>query len=169
MPILNIEIKARVNNPEVIEKKLLYLDAKFIGMDHQVDTYFNNASGRLKLREGNIENSLIFYRRIETKDLKKSEVLLQKLGPDNSGLKSILDKIHGTWKVVKKQRKIFFIENVKFHIDKVHGLGSFVEIEAIDDNGKLGEKLLSEQCKRYVQVLGIDPSDFIDKSYSDMI
>ena len=169
MSILNIEIKARVQYPEQIEQILSEHNAKYVGKDLQIDTYFRIATGRLKLREGNIENSLIFYNRLETKDLKKSEVLLQKLGPDNAGLKSILDTLHGAWKVVRKERKIFFIENVKFHIDEVAGLGSFVEIEAIDDNGMHGEQMLRDQCARYVQLLGIKTSDFVDKSYSDMI
>ena len=41
------------------EHQLLLLNPKFIGEDNQEDTYFNVAKGRLKLREGNIENSLI--------------------------------------------------------------------------------------------------------------
>jgi len=42
---------------------LLMLHPKFQGLDHQIDTYFNVQKGRLKLREGNIENSLINYDR----------------------------------------------------------------------------------------------------------
>ncbi|HFD33211.1 MAG TPA: CYTH domain-containing protein, partial [Gammaproteobacteria bacterium] len=48
----------------------------------------------------------------------------------------------GIFKIVDKQRRIYFIGNVKFHIDEVKGLGSFVEIEAIDEDGNIGlEKL----------------------------
>ena len=32
--------------------------------------------------------------------------------------------------IVKKKREIYYIRNVKFHIDEVPGLGSFAEIEA---------------------------------------
>lgn len=38
----------------------------------------------IKLREGNIENSLIWYNRIEAKDLKKSVIKLQELFKNNA-------------------------------------------------------------------------------------
>ena len=56
MPILNIEFKARAKDIAALETILQQHDPRFIGEDHQVDTYFNVQTGRLKLREGNIEN-----------------------------------------------------------------------------------------------------------------
>ena len=35
-----------------------------------------------------------------------------------------------------KKREIYFIHNVKFHIDNVKNLGTFIEIEAIDEYTK---------------------------------
>lgn len=169
MNILNIEIKARCSNPEIIEEILLKNNAKYIGEDHQIDTYFNTEKGRLKLREGKIENSLILYNRIETKGLKKSEVILYKPKNDFNSLKQILTTTLGEWVVVDKTRKIFFIDNVKFHIDKVKGLGSFIEIEAIDKKGNIGEEKLREQCTKYIKLLKVNSSELIDKSYSDLI
>lgn len=63
MAILNFEFKARAGNLKNWEDQLLSLNPKFIGEDNQIDTYFNVPEGRLKLREGNIENSLIWYKR----------------------------------------------------------------------------------------------------------
>jgi len=63
MAILNFEFKARTADIKKLEDQLLLLNPKFIGEDNQADTYFNVAKGRLKLREGNIENSLIWYER----------------------------------------------------------------------------------------------------------
>ena len=63
MPHINFEFKATTNNLSFLENKFLELNPKFIGEDHQADTYFNVEKGRLKLREGNIENSLIYYER----------------------------------------------------------------------------------------------------------
>ncbi len=169
MNILNIEIKAKCNNPNIIEEILINNNAKYIGEDHQIDTYFNNDNGRLKLREGRIENSLIFYKRIEKKGLKKSEVILYKPKDDVKALKQILTTTLGVWVVVDKIRKIFFIDNVKFHIDKIKYLGSFIEIEAIDNKGNIGEEKLREQCNKYIDLLKVNTSDLIDKSYSDLI
>jgi predicted adenylyl cyclase CyaB len=169
MNILNIEIKASCNNPEIIEEILLKNNAKYIGEDHQIDTYFNTEKGRLKLREGKIENSLILYNRIEIKGLKKSEVILYKPNENIKSLKQILENTLKVWVIVDKTRKIFFIENVKFHIDKVKYLGSFIEIEAIDNSGNIGEEKLRKQCNKYIDLLKVDSSNFIDKSYSDLI
>jgi len=169
MNILNIEIKASCNNPEIIEEILLKNNAKYIGEDHQIDTYFTTEKGRLKLREGKIENSLILYNRIETKGLKKSEVILYKPNENIKSLKQILENTLKVWVIVDKTRKIFFIENVKFHIDKVKNLGNFIEIEAIDNIGSIGEEKLRKQCNKYIDLLKVDYSNFIDKSYSDLI
>jgi adenylate cyclase class 2 len=63
MSITNFEFKAVTQELNDLENKLLSLGPKFIGEDNQTDTYFNVSAGRLKLREGKIENSLIYYER----------------------------------------------------------------------------------------------------------
>ncbi|MDE3183671.1 MAG: class IV adenylate cyclase [Bacteroidota bacterium] len=167
MKITNFEFKTRSKNIELLETKLLKLDPVFKGEDHQVDTYFNIEKGRLKLREGNIENSLIYYERKDVSDTKQSDVLLYQFQPDLS-LKEILTKVHGIKVIVDKRRKIYFIDNVKFHFDTVDKLGTFVEVEAID-TGNIGIEKLKEQCKYYADFFGIHDSDYEAKSYSDLM
>ncbi|MBK7871188.1 MAG: class IV adenylate cyclase [Saprospiraceae bacterium] len=165
---LNIEIKAHCADPEKARAILLENKARFIGEDHQIDTYFNVNTGRLKLREGNIENALIHYNRIDQSGPKKSEVLLYQSQP-NSSLKALLTKALGVLAVVDKRRAIFFIDNVKFHIDRVNKLGHFIEIEAIAENGDTTEQELLIQCEYYMQLLHIKETDLLTHSYSDMI
>ena len=129
MTHLNIEFKAVANNIEALEEKLLSLSPKFIGEDHQKDTYYDVQIGRLKLREGNIENALIWYQREDIAGAKQSDILLYQHAPDEA-LKQILVKLHGIKIVVDKIRKIYFVDNVKFHFDRVKGLGTFIEVEA---------------------------------------
>jgi predicted adenylyl cyclase CyaB len=169
MSIRNIEIKCKHNAPSKIEEILLAQGAKYIGTDFQTDTYFNTPIGRLKLREGNIENNLIFYNRIESKSLKDSNISLYPVTDDPSKIKDILDQAYGISVIVRKERKIFFIGNIKFHIDWIDDLGSFIEIEAIDDDGSIDLNTLKDQCAKYIRLLELDPNDFIDQSYSDMI
>ena len=76
MPHVNIEIKARCNDHEKIRGILKSRNADFKGIDHQIDTYFKVNNGRLKLREGNIENHLIFYQRSDQEGPKQSDVIL---------------------------------------------------------------------------------------------
>lgn len=168
MGIINIEIKARCSNPDKIEFILMQENAQFKGIDHQVDTYFRVVSGRLKLREGNIENALIHYQRSDQSGPKASHVTLYTPQP-GPALKEILTNSLGILTVVDKERKIFFIENVKFHIDDVKGLGHFLEIEAIDRLGTIGKQRLREQCDHYLEVLGVKEKELEAESYSDML
>ena len=168
MAINIIEFKARVNDHAAIETLLLSLNPFFIGEDRQVDTYFNLAAGRLKLREGNIENALIWYDRADDAGSKQSQVLLHKHQPGTS-LKDILIKLHGVKVVVDKVRRIYFIDNVKFHFDNVQGLGKFIEVEAIDETGELQLDKIQQQCDYYAALFEIKPIDYIAVSYSDLL
>lgn len=168
MATVNIEFKARTNKLEQQEAKLLSLDPLFIGTDHQCDTYFNVPAGRLKLREGNIENTLIWYERDNTAGAKQSDIILYHHSPDKA-LKEILVKTNGIKVVVDKKRKIYFIGNVKFHFDTVAGLGTFMEVEAIDKNGDIGIEKLKEQCSYYAAFFEISDADYVAVSYSDLL
>ena len=167
MPI-NIEFKAKAKDIIALEEKLNTLNPLYKGLDHQVDTYFNVGNGRLKLREGNIENSLIYYERENTSAAKQSNVILYEHAP-NKELKKLITKVHGIKTVVDKQRKIYFVENVKFHFDTVVNLGIFIEVEAIAQQDEITVEKLKEQCNFYASFFAIQPEDYISLSYSDMM
>ncbi|GIV31287.1 MAG: adenylate cyclase [Saprospiraceae bacterium] len=166
----NVEIKARCKKPERIHATLRQLGADYRGCDHQIDTFFQipPERGRLKLRQGQIENALIYYQRPDTAGPKTSRVILQALPPDNQ-LAELLDHALGTRIVVDKMRHIYFIDNVKFHVDEVRGLGTFVEIEAQDSTGKWGLEHLDAQCRHFMRVLGIEAADLLTEAYADML
>lgn len=164
---LNIEIKARSVDHTQIRKILKSKKAVFKGIDHQIDTYFKVKSGRLKLREGNIENYLIYYNRENKKGPKQSDYFLFE-NSAKSCLKNILIKSLEILTVVDKQREIYFINNIKFHLDVVKDLGKFVEIEAIG-NSKTNKDKLLKQCEYYLDLLQISKKDLISGSYSDLL
>lgn len=175
---INFEFKARHQNIQAAEQLLLAHQSfsegglahspTFIGEDHQIDTYFNVPAGRLKLREGNIEQALIFYQRSNDAAAKQSDVTLY---PHTAGssLKTILTQSLGVKVVVDKHRRIYFLENVKFHFDTVQDLGNFVEVEAIDKHGSIGLEKLKAQCLHYQNLFGIRHEDMLPASYSDML
>ena len=165
---LNIEIKARCSAPQQVRDILEQKGAEYKGLDHQIDTYFKVNNGRLKLREGNIENALVFYERDDQSGPKGSNVVLYSSVPGSS-LKDALMGACGALVVVDKLRHIYFIGNVKFHVDEVKDLGSFCEIEAIDKTGEIGRDKLLQQCKEYIKLLGIKKNDLISCSYSDLL
>ncbi|MHC4154622.1 MAG: class IV adenylate cyclase [Planctomycetota bacterium] len=165
---INIEIKARCANPDRVRAILRGRKAEHKGIDRQTDTYFKAAHGRLKLRQGDIENGLIYYERADEEGPKRSEVSLYPV-ENGSGLKEVLTAALGILTVVSKRREIYFIENVKFHIDTVEGLGEFVEIEAIDTRGRMERDVLLRQCREYMKLFGIAETDLVEGSYSDMV
>jgi predicted adenylyl cyclase CyaB len=165
---VNVEIKARTVEPERIRSILENAGARCVGTDLQTDTYFSTGKGRLKLREGNIETALIWYERPDGKAPKTSKVLLYH--PANArDLKDILVRLFDVDVVVEKQRDIFFLGNVKFHVDDVRGLGQYVEIEAIDDDGTRTPDVLRAQCVQYMGILGIGKENLESVSYSDLM
>jgi predicted adenylyl cyclase CyaB len=168
MPFINIEIKARTNNASAIRQFLLSNGAEFKGTDHQTDTYFTVPKGRLKLRQGNIENNLIWYERNDQPGPKQSNFQLVAV-EDAEGLRSILSKTIGIKIVVAKKREIYFIDNVKFHLDELPELGSFVEIEASNKTADLPVEQLREQCNHYMLAFAIEEKDLVYNSYSDML
>ncbi len=166
--ILNHEFKARCFSLDKIREQLKSLDARFVGVDNQTDTYFNTNQGRLKLREGNVENNLIYYERENDKSAKSSFISLYKVVPE-SNLGDILEKSNGIKVQVKKKREIYFVENVKIHLDMVYGLGNFVEVEAISENGEFSVEKLKDQCEQFQKLFEIKEKDFISLSYSDLL
>ncbi|MFH1208571.1 MAG: class IV adenylate cyclase [Candidatus Omnitrophota bacterium] len=164
----SVEIKARCSDPNRIRKILLSRDASFKGLDHQVDTYFRVPSGRLKLREGNIENALIYYKRADQKKSKKCDAMLFPCKKKTS-LKKLLTIALGVLTVVDKKREIYFIQNAKFHIDRVKRLGNFVEVEVFGWKGSAGVAKLREQCELYQRLLGIRAQELVADSYSDQL
>ena len=168
MAHVNIEIKAKSNDQDQVRQILTSRNAIFKWLDHQIDTYFKVNFGRLKLREGNIENQLIHYQRDNKGWPKQSDVTLFNSDPKSS-LKEVLTKGLGILVVIDKKREIYFIENIKFHIDTVENLGTFVEIEAQDKDGSIGKEKLLEQCNFFLDLFKIPQENLISVSYSDLL
>ncbi len=182
MSFINVEIKARIINlrenqktrkekptkKEYIRNYLQSKNADYKGIDLQTDTYFNVKNGRLKLREGNIENNLIYYERGNKAGPKNSYFQLVKV-EDANGLKETLTKSVGVKIIVNKKREIYYIGNVKFHLDEVAGLGDFVEIEAGNILADLNQVQLQEQCEFYLNEFNLNKEELIEVSYSDML
>jgi adenylate cyclase, class 2 len=169
MKHINIEIKAKCFYPKKVEAFLVSANALFKGTDLQKDTYFNVPNGRLKLRQGNIENNLIFYNRNNQKGPKQSDFQLLPV-TNASEMENLLTEALGVKVIVEKKRNIYFLGNIKIHIDEVPQLGSFVEIEASNlSDRSLTVEQLHKQCTDLMQHFEIKEEDLIENSYSDML
>lgn len=161
-----VEFKARCADHDSIRKKLKQKAARFVGTDHQVDTYFRVPGGRLKLREGNIENSLIFYSREDRAGTKQSNVTMTTV-PSGTDIKTVLAEALGVNVVVDKRREIYFVGNVKIHLDEVVGLGTFIEVEAIGSSDE--REKLQQQCDEFLRDFEVRQVDLVAESYSDLL
>ncbi|MEY4029075.1 MAG: hypothetical protein RJA90_260, partial [Bacteroidota bacterium] len=62
-----------------------------------------------------------------------------------------------------------FIDYIKFHIDTLTALGSFLEIEVIDATDAMDINKMKEQCQFYMELLDVQKEDLIENSYSDLL
>jgi predicted adenylyl cyclase CyaB len=166
--VLNVEVKARLADPARARAALRAAGAVCKGTDRQVDTYFRCPRGRLKLREGDIENALIHYHRPDEPGPKPAQVTLY-AAPAPARLRELLTRALGVRVTVAKARVIHFLRNVKVHVDDVAGLGTFLEIEAVDADGTIGAARLLAQCRDTMRRLGVRQEDLLRGSYSDMM
>jgi adenylate cyclase class 2 len=166
MKHVNYEFKARLRDEEGVRAALKKLRARHIGNDRQIDTYFRVPRGRLKVREGRIENALIFYRRSDAPRPRRAQIEMMLL-PRRNSIRSLLAASLGALTVVDKRREIYLVGNVKIHLDRVRGLGRFIEVEAVSHSG--GLKKIRAQARKFQKLLGIPSSDILAKSYADMV
>jgi len=69
--------------------------------------------------------------------------------------------------VVDKRREIYFVKNVKIHLDQVRQLGKFLEVEAISRTGDV--KIIRSQARHFQRLFGVTAKDIVAESYSDLI
>jgi homotetrameric cytidine deaminase len=132
-PRRNVELKARDPYPERSLERALALGAEDRGELRQRDTYFAALRGRLKLREqepGGAE--LIAYERADAARARESRYRIAPVA-DPGALRDALDAALGTLAVVDKRRRLLVWDGVRIHLDRVEGLGAFVELEGVAD------------------------------------
>ncbi len=167
-PRRNVELKATDPDPERSLAICLELGAEDRGVLAQRDTYFRVASGRLKLREeqpGGV--ALIAYQRPDAAAARESRYRIAPV-EDGEALREALDAALGTLVVVDKQRRLLVWEGVRIHLDRVEGLGSFLELEGV---APAGSDLEPERARvaRLGDALGLDERRILPDSYSDRL
>ena len=165
----NIEIKARVENLDKIRELVKDLNHTYVGLDHQIDTYFKMTNGRFKLRESSLSGPyLIFYLRDNLTGPKSS--VYQKLPVDDAqGLKKLLNKMQGIHIIIEKNREIYLYENVRIHLDEVSDLGNFLEFEAVMDTKYNDKNEETRKVKYLMQKLEIENEDLVSESYENLM
>jgi adenylate cyclase class 2 len=153
---VNVEFKARIPDIDAARTRLRTLQPRELGLDHQRDIYFGVPQGRLKLRDGGIERSLIFYRRPDEAATRESHVVYATV--DNPAeLRRVLEAALPVLGVVEKEREIYYVGDTKIHLDRVEDHGFFLEVEAPD----------ASEAYRFLAFFAIQPADLEGRSYAD--
>lgn len=161
---LNLEIKVPIKSLSSIKKSLDEIDAEFAGVLHQTDIYYKIKKGLLKLRIENGKNQLIQYFRDEKSKDRWSDYRILEISSDDA--RKFLTELFITEVTVKKERKLYWYKNTRIHLDKVKGLGLFLELETKLTNGK---KDASERFNFLLKHLQIDEKKQIRKSYRNLL
>jgi len=167
-PLRNVELKARLDSLDRARAIAARIATQRLEDQQQVDTYFVCPHGRLKLREINSQRAeLIWYDRPDQTDAKPCHYRRVPV-TDPAGLKKTLAAALGIRVVVEKHREIYLFHNVRIHLDRVTGLGTFLEFEAV-----LGPQTAEEEGRRQVAQLrerfGIPAGDLLTGSYADLV
>jgi predicted adenylyl cyclase CyaB len=164
----NIEIKARVDDVDALALRAAAAATQGPIEIAQDDTFFGCASGRLKLRAFSAsEGELIFYRRADAHGPKES-FYVRTPTSDPDGLRACLSLAHGTAGRVVKQRSLYLVGRTRVHLDRVQGLGDFVELEVVLEDDEPAEAGVRE-AHALMARLGIEPAQLVEAAYVDLL
>ena len=164
-----VELKARVDDLNILREKLLDLGAEYFGTFHQKDQYFEVPEGRLKLRtaEGKNMVELIYYERENVSGPKIDDAyILRALEADD--LNVILKKILKPLNVIEKDRDIYQYNGTEIHLDNVGNLGNFVEFERQTSSNQNNFNKDRQVLEKLMKALKISPNNLVALSYSDL-
>jgi adenylate cyclase class 2 len=168
--VRNIEIKAYIDNVEDASQIAATITENKIPIKlSQTDTYFNVPRGRLKLREhakGDRDSELIYYMRSDEPGPRPSDYWIVEVR-NPAELKELLSNALGVKAVVKKERTVFLFRNVRIHLDRVEGLGTFLEFEEVLAEGSQPGQ--DDLIPRLMRDFSVKEKDLIRESYCDLI
>lgn len=164
----NIEIKARIDDFSALYEKIALLSDGLPDIIEQDDTFFVCPHGRLKLRTlAPDRGELIFYQRPDKAGPKTSFYTLSETH-DPDSLRETLTLAYGAAGRVIKQRTLFMTGQTRLHLDRVKGLGDYLEFEVVladDETQEQGIAIAEDLLER----LGIDRQELVDQAYVDLL
>jgi predicted adenylyl cyclase CyaB len=164
----NVEIKARIESIEAIAARAAALADRGPIEIPQDDTFFTCAGGRLKLRALSAhEGQLIFYRRPNQTGPKESFFIISPTSSPDT-LREALSLAYGRAGRVCKHRTLYLVGRTRVHLDRVAGLGDFLELEVELAEGEPSASGV-EEAHRLMASLGIAPAQLIEGAYVDLL
>ena len=163
----NLEIKATVASLAAVRRRLRALrGGARQAIVTQTDWYFRVPAGRLKLRQvaGRRDGELIAYLRPDRRSARTSN--FQRMpAADAAGARRLLEQMLGPRACVRKRREVWLYKNARIHLDTVHGIGRFIEIEVVVATGMAQARALMKELR---EALGISADALIAGSYAEL-
>ena len=164
----NLEIKAWYTDFENAQRLSDAIGARKMWTKRQVDSYFVTKAGKLKLRQ--VENApaeLIAYQRPNAAAAALSDYFIY-TSQNSDVLRQCLEHALGIDVNVVKTRTLYLWKNVRIHLDKVDGLGAFIEFEAVlDDHESPGTS--QERIEFLLTHFQIQEHQLIDVGYYELL
>jgi len=162
----NIEFKAELRDLSLARARCQSLDATFVRILQQTDTYYKLPDGRLKRREVPGEPiEWIFYHRSDRPTARMSHFMLysDEQARTRWGVLPLRE-----WMIVRKVRELWTLGNVRLHLDVVEELGSFIEFEALVSR-KHDVKTCHEQIASLREAFAPILGEAIGGSYANLL
>uniref|UniRef100_A0A8R1DL84 CYTH domain-containing protein n=1 Tax=Caenorhabditis japonica TaxID=281687 RepID=A0A8R1DL84_CAEJA len=169
----NVEIKAKVQDHDETVRRAVEISGKQPSILRQHDIFYESPNGRLKMRSveenGVTRTELIWYDRPDVAGPKLSEFNKFDVPAEIlDALKLSLLSSMGVKGEVKKTRTLVLHGQTRIHIDRVDGLGDFMELEvclAPEETVEQGEQI----AQSIREQLGVAESDLLVGAYMDML
>lgn len=164
----NIEVKARIDSVESLLPRAVAVAGGVPQRIDQDDTFFPVPMGRLKLRQfedGSAE--LIHYHRADSVDAKASDYVRVPV-PDPAALREALSRGLGVLGRVRKRRLLLLTGATRIHLDRVEGLGDFMELEVVlaeDQSDAEGQRI----AEALMGELGLADAERVAGAYMDLL
>ena len=164
----NVEIKARVDDLDALCMRAAALADDGPHELLQDDTFFRVPDGRLKLRVfSDGQGELIYYQRADTRGPRASFYLISRT-PDPDPLRASLAAAWGEAGRVRKHRTLFLAGRTRIHLDRVEGLGNFLELEVVlSDHESVAHG--QAEARRLMTALGVSDAQLLDVAYVDLL
>ena len=164
----NIEIKARVADIAALAARAAAVADSGPVEIAQDDTFFRCHNGRLKLRAfDDGRGELIFYHRLDADGPKVSfYVLSPTSSPDT--LREALTLANGQEGRVVKHRTLFLVGRTRVHLDRVQGLGDYVELEVVLSDDEAEDEGIRE-AHALMARLQVTPDCLVQGAYHDLL
>ncbi|WP_250492844.1 class IV adenylate cyclase [Caballeronia sp. GAWG1-1] len=165
----NIEIKARAHQFDQLRERAAALATDRPLVFRQQDFFYDVPIGRLKLRQfdDGTPSELIFYQR-DDRDGPKVSYYSRSPVTNPEAMHTLLAQALTTRGIVTKERHVYLVGRTRIHLDRVDGLGDFIELEVLlgqEDDEAGGE----EEAHAMFARLGVEQTDLVPVAYVDLL